>query len=79
MRLPRDLSGERLAQVLCSGWDYVHSHQSGSHIVLDTDKPTSHRVAIPKHSNLRIGTLNAILRSVAEHKGVSRDAILKTL
>ncbi len=79
MKLPRDLSGERLAQVLCSEWGYVRSHQSGSHIVLDTDKPTSHRIAIPAHSSLRIGTLNAILRSVAAHKGISRDDLLETL
>lgn len=79
MKLPRDLSGERLAQLLCSDWDYVRSHQSGSHIVLDTDKPTSHRIAIPAHLSLRIGTLNAILRSVAQHKGVSRGDLVKTL
>jgi predicted RNA binding protein YcfA (HicA-like mRNA interferase family) len=79
MKLPRDLSGERLAHILCSEWGYLRSHQSGSHIVLDTDTPTPHRVAIPARSNLRIGTLNAILRSVAAHKGVSRDDLLKTL
>ena len=77
MKLPRDLSGEQLARALCKHWRYVQSHQSGSHIVLDTQEPSHHRIAIPAHKSLRIGTLNGILRSVAEHKGVSREVILK--
>ena len=79
MKLPRDLNGERLAKALCKHWHYVQSHQSGSHIILDTEKPSHHRIAIPAHTSLRIGTLNAILRSVADHKGVMRNAILSTL
>jgi hypothetical protein len=34
---------------------------------------------VPAHKNLRIGTLNAILRAVAKHKGVERKAILESL
>ena len=79
MKLPRDLSGEQLARLLCSQWGYVRSHQSGSHIVLDTHEPSRHRIAIPAHASLRIGTLNGILRSVAEHKGVPRETILQAL
>ena len=79
MRLPRDLSGELLARALCQHWRYVLSHQSGSHIILDTDTPSKQRIAIPAHKSLRVGTLNAILRRAADHKGVARDAILKTL
>jgi len=33
-------------------------------------------VSIPDHDTLRIGTLNAILRSVAEAKGIGRAEIL---
>jgi predicted RNA binding protein YcfA (HicA-like mRNA interferase family) len=79
MKLPRDLGGERLVKALCTRWAYVQSHQSGSHIILDTEIPSRHRIAIPAHESLRIGTLNAILRSVAKHKGVSREALLETL
>lgn len=79
MKLPRDLAGRELARVLCTEWSYVEIHQSGSHIILETEEPSHQRIAIPAHKTLRIGTLNAILRSVAEHKGVSRETILETL
>jgi predicted RNA binding protein YcfA (HicA-like mRNA interferase family) len=77
MKLPRDLSGEMLARHLCKLWQYERIHQVGSHIILETRQPTSHRVAVPAHSPLRVGTLNAILASVAKHKGSSKQEILK--
>ena len=79
MKLPRDLSGEELVKHLVKRWDYVRVHQVGSHVILQTQQPTSHRVAVPAHSPLRIGTLNAILSAIAAHKGVAREEILKDL
>ena len=78
MKLPRDLSGERLIRALCKHWDYRRVHQVGSHVVLETDEPSRQRIVVPAHQVLRVGTLNAILRSVAAHKGDSRDKILAT-
>jgi len=79
MKLPRDLSGNSLADMLCRHWGYVRVHQSGSHIILQTETPGHQRIAIPAHSFLRIGTLNSILRVVAEHKNKSKEEILETL
>jgi predicted RNA binding protein YcfA (HicA-like mRNA interferase family) len=79
MRLPRDLSGSELAAALCRHWGYSVVHQRGSHIILQTEVPSHHRLAIPDHAALRIGTLHNILRAVAEHRGVTRDEILETL
>ena len=79
MKLPRDLSGKDLAACLCRAWDYEQVHQVGSHIILQTQTPSPHRIAIPSHDFLRIGTLNAILRDVARHKVTDRQAILDTL
>jgi len=79
MKLPRDISGAELASALCRRWQYRQVHQVGSHIVLDTATPSAHRVSIPAHSPLRLGTLNAILRAVAAHKRTTREAILDTL
>jgi len=79
MELPRDLSGVDLVKALCSHWAYVQVHQTGSHIILDTEYPSHHRLAVPAHKSLRIGTLNNILRAVAAHKGVTRADILSTL
>jgi len=79
MKIPRNLSGPFLAKILCRHWAYRQVHQTGSHIILDTDEPFGQRIAVPAHKVLRIGTLNNILRTVSEHKGVSREDLLATL
>ena len=79
MKIPRDLSAHDLVQALCRNWGYRIVHQEGSHLVLETQEPSHQRLAVPAHKNLRIGTLNAILRAVAKHKGVERQAILESL
>lgn len=47
--------------------------------MLQTEQPSHHRIAVPAHRSLRIGTLNAILKAVAHHKNVTRDQILQSL
>jgi len=76
MRLPRDLSGAELIKLLCKHHDYHRVNQEGSHVILETNIPRSHRLAVPDHDPLRIGTLNAILRAVAEVKGLSKEEVL---
>jgi len=79
VKIPRDLYGRELAAVLCRRWDYVQVNQVGSHIILQTETPVHHRLSVPDHKPLRLGTLNAILRSVAAAKGVSREDLLASL
>ncbi len=79
MKLPRDVSGDRLTRSLVQRWRYSRIHQTGSHIILETEEPSHQRIAIPNHDSLRIGTLNSILRAVSEHKGVEREAIVAGL
>ena len=79
MKLPRDLGGEGLIKHLCKFWGYEKIHQVGSHVILQTQQPTPHRITVPAHTPLRIGTLNAILSSVAAHKNVPKEEILKYL
>jgi len=76
MKLPRDLSGAELIQVLCKHFDYRRVNQEGSHVILQTDSPTHHRLAVPAHNPLRLGTLNAILRAVAKNKNIEKEEIL---
>jgi hypothetical protein len=76
MKIPRDVSGTHLANVLCRRWQYAKVHQVG---ILETSEPTHQRVAIPEHDPVRLGTLISILRAVAQHKGVTRDAIIASL
>ena len=79
MKLPRDLSGEDLVKHLCKYWGYQLVHQVGSHMILQTQQPTQHRIAVPAHPTLRIGTLNAILSDVAKHKSVAKEEIFKDI
>jgi predicted RNA binding protein YcfA (HicA-like mRNA interferase family) len=79
MKIPRNLKGSHLAEVLCRSWDYTIVHQQGSHIILETQIPKNHRISIPNHNPLRVGTLNSILRAVSFHKQVSKQEILDTL
>jgi len=62
MKVPRDVSGAHLADILCRRWQYARVHQVGSHIILETSVPIRHRIAI-----------SSILRAVAGHKGPARD------
>ena len=79
MKLPRDLSGEALIKHLCKRWEYQIIHQVGSHVILQTQHPKPHRIAVPARMPLRIGTLNGILTSIAAHKNVPKDVILKNI
>ena len=79
MKIPRDVSGAHLAGILCRRWQYSKVHQSGSHIILETFQPTHQRISIPDHDPLRLGTFTSILRVVAQHKGVTRGALIASL
>lgn len=46
---------------------------------MTTQQRGEHHVTIPDHDPLKTGTLNAIVRSVAEHAGLSRDETLHKL
>ncbi|MDE1951157.1 MAG: type II toxin-antitoxin system HicA family toxin [Betaproteobacteria bacterium] len=78
MRIPRDLSGADLVKRL-GKLGYAISRQTGSHLRLTRNEGGEHHVTIPNHDPLRIGTLAAILDSVAKHLGVSRAELLECL
>lgn len=46
---------------------------------LTTQQGGEHHITIPRHASLRIGTLNAILKDVAEHLDISREALIESL
>lgn len=79
MKLPRDLSGTELIKLLCKHYGYGRVNQEGSHVILETNTPRKHRISIPDHAPLRIGTLNAILKAVAKAQGVEKESILLRL
>jgi predicted RNA binding protein YcfA (HicA-like mRNA interferase family) len=70
------LSGAELIKLLCRHHEYRRVNQEGSHVILETDSPRHHRLAVPDHKTLRVGTLNSILRSVADVKGLEKEDVL---
>jgi len=79
LKLPRDLSGSNLVRCLCRHWGYAVVNQEGSHVQLEMLTPSKHRVTVPAHGALKVGTLADILRVVARHKGGSREDVLNSL
>ena len=79
MKLPRDISGEELARLLRKlGYEVIR--QTGSHMrLLCAARGAEHRVTIPAHQQLKIGTLSAIVGDVAEYLGLERAEVLRQL
>ncbi len=78
MKLPPDVSGERLVHVL-ERFGYEIVRQRGSHIRLRHDGPPAHSVSVPNHNPLKKGTLHGILADVAQARSVPIEAILQLL
>jgi len=78
MRLPRDLGGKELA-VLLRRYGYEVTRQTGSHMRLTTLRGGEHHITIPCHKPLRVGTLNTILKDVAQYFGIEREALIRSL
>lgn len=54
MKLPRDISGRELANLL-SHYGYSITRQTGNHLRLTTQISGEHHLTIPAHSSLRLG------------------------
>lgn len=77
-RLPRDLGSQDLVKALAR-LGYSPIRQTGSHIRLETLQNGEHRLTIPAHNPLRVGTLGNILGDVAEHFDLTREELLARL
>lgn len=79
MRLPRDLAGDTLASLL-RRYGYEQTRQTGGHLRLTTTAGgAEHHVTIPRHRDLRVGTLRSILTDVAVHLEIDRDELAEQL
>ncbi|MBL7129221.1 MAG: type II toxin-antitoxin system HicA family toxin [Ignavibacteria bacterium] len=79
MRIPRDLSGEKLIKSL-KKFGYLQTRQTGSHIRLTrVSEEGEHHITVPNHSPLKIGTLNNILQEIATHLSISKEELLNKL
>ena len=78
MKLPRDISGIELADLLKAlGYDIVR--QTGSHIRLRTTENGEHSITIPSHDAIKIGTLNFILKDIASHFEIDKKELVGIL
>jgi len=79
LKLPRDLPGEQLASLL-RRYGYETTRQTGSHLRLtSTAKGSEHHITIPRHKELKVGTLNAILSDVAGYLEIDREELAEDL
>ena len=80
MRLPRDLSGRDLARRLERHYGYRVTRLKGSHMTVTriTDAGR-HSVTVPMHREMRLGTLDAMVRDVAAHLGVPKSTVREKL
>jgi len=78
MKLPRDVSGRKLATALrVFGYEVVR--QRGGHMRLTTQRNGQHHLTISDHDSLHHGTLAGIVSDAAEHLGLDRDDVLRQL
>ena len=80
MMLPRDLSGDDLARLLRRHYGYRLVRQQGSHMTVTTEiDGVEYSVTIPRHRQVKVGTLGRIIAEVAEQFGLSRAEVLQAL
>jgi predicted RNA binding protein YcfA (HicA-like mRNA interferase family) len=78
-KIPRDLTGIKLAAML-GKFGYTATRQSGSHIRLTSfSMGFEHHLTIPNHSPLKIGTLNGILKDVADYLRIHKNSLITKL
>ena len=78
-KIPRNISGRQLSQSL-KRFGYEITRQTGSHMRLTSRrKDEFHHITIPDHMSLKIGTLNQILKDIASHLKIEKQALMKEL
>jgi predicted RNA binding protein YcfA (HicA-like mRNA interferase family) len=78
MKLPRDVSGDRVVRVL-EHLGYVIIRQRGSHVRLRHPGPPAHAITVPLHNPLKLGTLHGILEEVAHMRSLKGEFLLELL
>lgn len=81
MKLPRDVDAQQLIKALAT-LGYQVSRQTGSHIRLTCESPTTHSLTVPNHAPIKAGTLSAILADIADiasHRRIEKATLIETL
>jgi predicted RNA binding protein YcfA (HicA-like mRNA interferase family) len=78
MKTPRSLAAKELIKLL-KVYGYEVVSQKGSHIKVTTRLMGEHHLAIPNHNPIKTGTLNAIIRQVADYLGKDKEDVFSEL
>jgi predicted RNA binding protein YcfA (HicA-like mRNA interferase family) len=79
MKWPRNISGDDLIKQLRK-FGYHPTRQTGSHVRLMRNVEGKQQdITIRRHKSLKVGTLNNILREVAQQLKMSKKALLSPL
>ena len=79
MKIPRDISTEKLIKLL-KKFDYIQTRQTGSHIRLSSKFTGIHQhITISNHNPIKLGTLNNILKDIAENLNLDKKDLIKKL
>jgi len=78
-RIPRDLSGRELVKLL-KKYGYQLERETGSHIRLGSKyKGADHKITIPDHKSIKLGTLNSIMKDICFYLGIDKEILIKEL
>ncbi len=78
-KIPRNISAGKLVNLL-KKYKYKKVRETGSHIrLISTFKDYEHKITIPDHKTIKIGTLNNILDDIANYLKISKGQLVKEL
>ncbi|MCY7361868.1 MAG: type II toxin-antitoxin system HicA family toxin [Ignavibacteria bacterium] len=79
MILPRNIDCKTLVKALEKA-GFIQTRQKGSHIRMTRlSEEGSIHVTIPNHSPIKIGTLNSIIKGLAEDLNIPKEEFIKNL
>ena len=80
MKLPRALSGAEVARRFAGHYRYRVTRSRGSHMTMTlTAGGDEHQVTVPRHRELRVGTLDAIIADLAAVLDLPKQDVRDTL
>jgi predicted RNA binding protein YcfA (HicA-like mRNA interferase family) len=78
-KIPRDISGRKLAKLL-EKYGYQIIRETASHIRLISNfKDKEHKITVPDHHPIKIGTLNNILNDLANYLEMDKKKLIDKL
>ena len=78
-KIPRDISGRELAKLL-KKYGYEINRETGSHIRLVSKfRGEEHKITVPDHHPIKIGTLSNILSDLADHLKIDKKELINKL